>query len=269
MMKERAVEAEQDDYVAARRAAFEQQFQALPAAGTAAYWQRVEPAGTGALPLEVLSRCLRERLHAGAGEDAKRLFTVLWLRIQPDVQFWVQRIEGQYRDGKRLDIAQELEQGCAIALWEELFEEGPTFLLEHFGYALNFMEMHVAQAVLEKEGLRKRHGVKRPTRTPRQIIDSIKTQRESEDELPLGDMLADPKAETAIEQIAFFLDLIPLLEKLKPEQRIVIYLRYLQGLTPQEIAEELDLTDRAVRYRIEGALAQLRPWYSQEEEQHG
>ncbi len=262
------MEGEQDDYFAARQAAFEQQFQALPAAGSAAYWQRVETPGAGALPLEVLSRCLRERLGAGFNEEAKRLFTTLWLRIQPDVQFWAKRIESQYRVGAQLDLAQELEQQCCIALWQELFEEGPTFLLEHFGYALNFIEKHVEQAVLEKEGLRKRRGVKRPTRPPRQEIESIEAQRDIEGDLPLVDTLADPDAQTAIEQTTFFLDLAALLKRLKPEQRVVIYYRFVQGLTPQEIARELQITDRAVLYRIEKALEQLGRWYFEGEEEH-
>ena len=260
--------AEQDEFFAARSAALEQQFQSLPVVGTAAYWQRIETSGAGVLPLEVLSRCLRERLHAGAREDAKRVFTALWLRIQLVVQFWAQRIKSQYRVGEKLDIAQELEQQCCIALWQELFEEGPTFLLEHFGYALNFIEKHVEQAVLEKEGLRKRRGVKRPTRTPRQEIESIEAQRDSEGDLPIVDTLADPDAQTAIEQIAFFLDLAVLLKRLKPEQRVAIYYRFVQGLTPQEIARELQITDRAVLYRIEKALEQLGRWYSEGEEGH-
>lgn len=260
--------AEQDEFFAARQAAFDRQFQALPVAGSAAYWQRIETAETAALPLEVLCRCLRERLHAGFNEDAKRLFTTLWLRLQPNVQFWAQRIEGQYRVGEQLDIAQELEQQCCIALWQELFEEGPTFLLEHFGYALNYIQKHVAQAVLEKEGLRKRRGVKQPTRTPRQEIESIEAQRDIEGDLPIVDILSDPGAQTAIEQIAFFLDLAELLKKLKPEQRVVIYYRFVQGLTPQEIARKLQITDRAVLYRIEKALEQLGRWYSEGEEEH-
>jgi RNA polymerase sigma factor (sigma-70 family) len=111
--------------------------------------------------------------------------------------------------------------------------------------------------------------VKRPTRAPRQKIESIEAQRDIEGDLPIIDTLVEPDAQTAIEQIDFFLDLAALLKRLKPEQRIVIYLRFIQGLSPQEIAEELHLTDRAILYRIEGALAQLRQWYSQEEEQHG
>lgn len=269
MMKEQAVGDEQDKYLEERNAAFNQSFQSLPTPGTVDYWQRIEPmTQENALPLEVLGRCIRERLHADFKEDAKRLFTALWLRIQSDVQFWAQRIASQYRDGKKLDIAPDLEQKCSIALWQELFEDGPTFLLEHFGYALNYIQKHVAQAVLEKEGLRQRRGVKRPTRPPRQEIESIEAQGDSEDDLPLTVTLADPNAQTAIEQIAFFLDLRALLERLKPEQRVVIYARFVQGLTPQEIARELQITDRAVLYRIEKALEQLGRWYSEGEEEH-
>ncbi len=262
---------EQDDYLAARRAAFEQLFHSLPVAGSAAYWQRVEASGEVKLPLEVLSRCFRERLNAGAKEDAGRVFTALWLRIQRDVQFWAQRIEGQYRDGKKLDLAQDLEQKCCIAIWEELSEEGPTFFLEHFGSTLNFTEMHVVQDHLVKEGLKQWKKGKRPTRFPRWIMDSLEAQKESDDDLPIIDTLADPSAQIDIEQIAFFLDLPTLLEKLKPAQRIVIYARFVQGLTPQEIARELQIGDRAVLYRIEKALEQLgQQWYSEgEEEQHG
>jgi hypothetical protein len=57
--KEEVVGAEQEDYYAARRAELERQFQALPTANSAEYWQRIEAPRETALPPEVLCRGLR------------------------------------------------------------------------------------------------------------------------------------------------------------------------------------------------------------------
>lgn len=253
------MEGEQDDPFAARRAAFDKIVDELPTAGSAAYWQRIEASGEDKLALEVLGRCIRERLQAGAREDAGRVFAALLLRIQPDVQRWARRIESAYQAIRQLDLAPDLEQQCHIAVWKELFEDGPTFLLEHFGHTLNFIELKVLDAKLVKEGL-KHHGKGDPNRVPRGKTISIEEQqREHEDDLPPSQIPADSKSEEDFNRLSSLEGFFDLLKQLKkPEHRIVIYLRFFEDWTTQEIADELGLTDRAIRFRLQKAIEQLQ-----------
>lgn len=258
---------EQDDYFAARHAAFKQQFGALPAAGSAAYWQCIKTTGEGALQLEVLSYCLRERLQAGARYDVGRIFAVMVGRLQAHVQQWARRIAAWGHDSKKLELEPDLEQECYERLWKELSRDEDPFLLVHFWSTLNRIEQHAATAVMTREGLWNPTYGDRPKRVPRKYIDSLEAKRNAEIDAPLEEGVADPASEDSFEQTASFLDLLTLLEKLEPKIRATVYARVVEELTALEIAEEEKLSDRAVRYRFEQARQQLRPWLSQREEE--
>lgn len=262
MVKERGVEEGYGE----RRAALERRFRALPPAGSASYWRAIEYVSPAdALPLEVLGLCLRERLAAGAHDDADRIFTVILQRIQSRVQRWAQCIAGQSRRGKGLQIAQDLEQECYLALWKELVDDGPTFLLENFLHTLGRIEQHVAHDVMQKEGEWIRPSVAHPTRVPRRETESIEAHVQAAEGMSVAYQFSDPAADRAFEQ-AEISDLPDLLGKLQPEERCLIYDVYWRGLTQQEIAGQLSVADRTVRNRLLRALGHLRRLYLGSEE---
>lgn len=267
MMKERVVEGEQDDYLAARQADFEQQFQALQAAGTAAYWQCVETTGAGALPLEVLSRCLRERLRAGARQDAERIFDVIIPHARKTIQFWTKIFDSQTPGGINQEVAEDLASECYFALWRELANAPETFLLKGFHKGLNRIVHHVAHIFLEQEGVWQRKWVKKPTRIPVTEQDSIDLSRDEENDT--GQVsLADPRSLLSGEEDVR-IDIEEFLAQLDPKSRQMIFGYYYAGYTQREIAKWFHITDRTVYDHIKRILDELRKYLGGEEEQRG
>lgn len=268
--KEQVVGTEQDDDYAARRAALEQLFHALPPPDTADYWRQIEDiTRETALPLEVLCHCLRERWEAGAESDAERIFTRLLLGVQPTIQFWARRFAGQSSEGQGLKLAEDIEQECYVALWQELASGKRTFLFENTQHALKRIVRHRAQAIMEQEGLWKRPDVTQPTRIPRRTMESIDASRETEEGSPLDNILADPLPTDERELLLDLQQGLEHLEQLDTTSRQIIYWYYYGGYTQQDIAERLHTTDRTVRDRIKKILAELRRYLGSEEEHRG
>lgn len=256
----------QDDTHAIRRAELDEQFRALPLAGRAAYWHRIE--GTDAqqaLPLEVLARCFRERNTAGVFRDAERVFNVMWLRVQPVLSRWAWTIAGQARSGMKPQLKEDLEQECYVKLWEELNTDGPTFLLVHFAFAFGRLRQHVAHDTMEKAGEWQRSGVKSPTRIPRDQTDSMQADPEGEDDVPLTERLADTAAQNAFDQ-AELSDLLTLVMSLPADQRTIVLDRFWYERSQAETAEELGISDRMLRYRLQALLRDLGVRYRGGEE---
>jgi RNA polymerase sigma-70 factor (ECF subfamily) len=86
-------------------------------------------------------------------------------------------------------------------------------------------------------------------------LDHLRRRRS----MPSGEVHAAPLAERNAETAGTLRDAF---ETLPAQQRVVVFLRHVVGLSPGEIAERLDKTERAVRnlhYRGRGALeAELR-----------
>lgn len=261
------MEGEQDDYLAARQADFEQQFQALPPAGTAAYWQRVEAPGAGALPLEVLSRCLRERLRAGARQDAERIFDAIIPYARRTIQFWTKQFASQTPGGINQGVAEDVASECYFALWKELANAPETFLLKSFRKGLKRIIHHVAHTFLEQEGVWQRKGVKNPTRVPVTEQDSIDASRDEESNTgPLN--LADPRSLRSGEE-EVRIDIEEFLAQLDPKSRQMFYRYFYAGYTQQEIADLLHITDRTVREHLKRIVDELCKYLGGEEEQRG
>ncbi len=259
--KEGVVGDEQEDYYAARRAALERHFQELPPADTTEYWQRIEQATKEtSLRLEVLVRCLRERWNAGAHQHAKRIFEYMVKRIQSRTKIWAWGIACQCHTDQS-QMHQDLQQTCYMALWEELADDGPTFLIENFLHAFDRIQRHVAHALMEKAGEWKRSGVETPTRIQQQAMLSLNESVDSEEELTLEEILGDQSAQAAFEQAEQSSDILPLLNKLPPHLRMVLYDRVWRGFTEDEIARKHQVTDRTVRNRLKQARTLLRTWY--------
>jgi RNA polymerase sigma factor (sigma-70 family) len=270
-VKEWGVGAERDDTFAARRAEMERFFQSLPAAGTPAYWQRIEQAtAETALPLEVLARCIRERIEAGKRQQAERVYAVILGRIQTSVQRQMQITARALSSGQKNQLAQDLEQECYTALWEELIDPEPTFFCEHFVYALKRLMSHAEHSVMGKGGFWKRPGVRTPKRVPVQTQVSIEAPISPNNETPLGETLPDVKAPGAFEDAETEADIAALLASLKPEDRELIKGLFWSDLTQEQVAERLHITDRTVRNRLDRILKRLRREYlGGEEDERG
>ena len=246
--------AEQDDEYATRRAGLDHQFHSLPQAGSAAYWQAV----TAALPLEVLVRCFRDRRAAGAPADAERIFDAMLRRVQRQVAAWAHGISLCAPKERAQALANDLEQECFVALWRELCAEGNTFLAERFVHKLTRIEQHTAHQVMEREGLWQRPGVRTPTRVPGADTERLDTPRHDEESVPLGARLFDAKAEDAFERAELETDIQAVLDALTVEDRALVYDRYWDDQSPDEIARRLGVTDRTVRNRLARIYAELR-----------
>lgn len=249
----------QDDVYSARHAELEAQFQGLPPAGSASYWRRIEePDAANRLPLEVLARCLRERHFAGAVADAERIFVIILERVRTRIGEWARSIAAQATSGAL--GAEDLEQVCDIKLWEELVDEGQTFLLENFMHALHYNCLHVGHSEMEKAGEWQRPGVEKSRRVPQGQIDSLHAEPQGMEELPLTERIPDEKAQVEIER-ADLSDLFDLVRQLPHDERIIIY-DWLSGArTQEETAAALSVTARTIRNRMKTILDDLRRDY--------
>lgn len=266
-VKESGVGAEQGDQYAARRADLERQFQSLPAAGTTEYWRRIEQTADGiALPLEVLARCARERIQAGAGDHAARVVERILLLIQTTVQSRVHTTAHRSASGQKHELAQEMEQECYMQLWRELRDPEPTFLCEHFMHALKRLMDHVEHSFMESNGFWKRRNVETPNRVPANEQDSLNKPIASGEQHTIGDNLSDTAAESEYERVDMETDVEELLTALSPEDREMIRDLYWRDLTQEQVAERLDVTDRTVRNRLERIIKRLRKDYAGGEE---
>lgn len=250
---------------AARRAELDAQFRALPRAGSAEYWHRIENTdGGGVPPLEVLARCFRERHAAGAGAEGERIFESMVRRVQRSIDIWAWRIARHARGDAQRQLKEDLEQECHMTLWEDLTDGGPTFLLENFAHALTRLQQHVAHDMMEKAGEWQRPGTATPTRVPRREIDSLQGEPIRDDEDPIADRLSDPAAEQAFER-ADLSDLRDLVTKLPPEHRDLILDRFWRGFSQEELAGERDITPRTVYNRLKTILRQVGVRYAGDE----
>jgi len=263
--KESGVGNNQDDAYAVRRAELDTQFHALPPVGTAEYWRSIENApAEQSLPLEVVTRCCRERLAAGAVSDSERIFECMVRRTARAMDIWSWRIARHARDKAQRQLREDLEQECYMKLWEELADDGPTFLLENFAHALNRLQQHVAHDVMEKAGEWQRPGTATSSRVPRGKIASLQAESGRDDEDPMPDRFADPAAEQAFER-ADLSDLRDLVTKLPPELRDLILDRFWRGISQEEIAAERNITARTVYNRLKAVRKQLGVRYAGDE----
>jgi RNA polymerase sigma factor (sigma-70 family) len=268
LMKESGVQHSQDDPYGPRRAQLEALFHELPPPGSADYWRRIEePVAEQRLPLEVLARCLRERIATGVGEDAGRIFNVIVARIKRNVGWWAGSIASQARSGTGSQESEDLEQECYKAIWEELVGKPRTFLLESFSHGLERIRQHVAHSEMRRSGEWKRKGVEKPTRIPREALESLQAEQDNESDPSHGSQAIDTTAQDAFD-LADYSDLLGQVDRLSREDRAVINGLFYDGRTQAEIAAELGVTDRTIRNRLKAILKELRRRYEGGEEEN-
>lgn len=251
----------QSDAYAERRAQLEERFKSLPPAGGSDYWQHIEESDIARqLPLEVLARCCRERIGAGAMGDAHRIFDGMTYRIRAYIGKHAQSTVRQTQSGTGSLDPEDLEQECYMKLWEELATDGPTFLLESFFHTLEYIFDHVAESQTIKAAVRKRQGVVKPNRVPRGQMKSIDAEPTREGESPLALQLVSMHAQEDLD-LAEYSDLLAEIEKLPRDERAIIRALFFEGRTQEDIAQELGVTDRTIRTRLKKILQKLRARY--------
>ena len=152
-----------------------------------------------------------------------------------------------------------------MKLWEELADDGPTFLLVHFASAVSRLRQHVAHDMMGRAGEWQRRGVKTPQRIPRGRTESLQAEPEGEDETPLAEQAADASAQDAFER-AELSDLLALVMTLPADQRTIVLDRFWSGWSQDETAAKLGISDRMVRYRLKTILRELGVRYRGAEE---
>jgi RNA polymerase sigma factor (sigma-70 family) len=269
------VDNQQDDVYAARRAELAAQFQGLPSAGSDGYWRRIEELdAANRLPLEVLTRCFRERHFAGFSGDADGIMRIIWRRVQPQVIAWARDLARQAPAGMAPALKDDLEEECLISLWEELVEddaeEDAPFLLTSFKASFLRLRQHVAQDVMTREGIWKRPGVNTPKRIPRGDLVSLQAEPDQTagSAAPPARQPGDPAAQRALEQVELS-DLFEKVQALPENQRTVILDRFWEGVAQEETAAKLGVSTRMVRYLLGQALEALGQDYGGGEEGNG
>lgn len=264
--KELAVGDDQDARYAAQQAKIEQAYAILPTPGTPAYWQALDGAEGEALPLEALVRCYREREAAGARDDAERIYTLVMGRSQQPTQVWARKIARYEPAQTRHDLEEDLEQACYFELWRVMADAGQSFILVNFNHMLHCIQEHVAHKVMEQEGHWTRRGVGTPRRVPRQLTDSAdQSARDADEQDAAAIPIPDPNAEEAFEQVERAADMDALLAALSPEQLALLRDLIWRGLSQDEVADKLGVTDRTVRNRLKSILVYLRGLLAGEE----
>lgn len=250
---------EQDARYAVRQAEIERAYADLPAPSTPAYWQALDGSRGAALPLETLVRCFRERDAAHEREQADRICALVLGRSLTPTQFWARRIARHAPAHARHDLEERLEQECYTELWRVMSDPDQAFILVNFDHMLQRIQDHVAHAVMQQEGYWKRRGVETPTRVPRRLTERLdRPARDADDPDTVAIPVADLGAQEAFDWIDLAADVDALLEALSPEDRALVHDLYWRGLSQDEIADALGVTDRTIRNRRDRILALLR-----------
>lgn len=233
----------------------------VPAWKSPAFWVRVrshDPAR--GMSLGALAHYVRRAVLAEDAPAARELFTLLIERIESQNLRWAIRtianapsLHGGAADAAREDLMQEI----ALHLWERLRGSGEQWEL-FFTRALEYAQRHVAAAYMEKRGLRQRAGVRRPTRSPAHLLQSLSTCL-GDDGVERAAELPDAVNTLAAADLA---DLRLLVLRLPLKQRIAVVLRFWQGSSEEEIARAMGgVTTRTVRNYLGRAYERLRDAY--------
>jgi RNA polymerase sigma factor (sigma-70 family) len=154
-------------------------------------------------------------------------------------------------------VQDDLAQECFTALWRALTTGDVSMWALAFRAKMVSLQSHTAHACMERWGFWTRPGVVRPTRVPADVLESLEMPSDDGATSSLADQIEDPDAWRAFDR-AEYAELVALLRTLDPGKRAVVYGRYWQGLSQQEIAESLGVGTRTVRWREQRALKDLR-----------
>jgi len=244
---------------AERRAQLERTFSSLPPAGSQAYWEALNaPTADGhGIPLEVLARCWRAWYGDYRSSESDQVFEIIIGRVEHHIDAWANRITFKTPAARASGLKEDLKQECYMQLLQDL-ASAKAFLFENFISTLTHIEQHVAHAVMEREGIWPRTGVRQPSRTPTSQIDSLNEMATPNTLETREARIADPAAEAHLRGVETLADLDAALSQLTPEQRALYYRAYQEDLPQTQIADELGITTRAVRYQLDAIKRTLR-----------
>lgn len=241
-------------------------YAALPTYGSPAFWRMVEePDLTLALPLEVLSRCVRTAITLGDDAGRNRIIVTIIRRTQVSNEYWARHALA------RLDVLPDERQTLEYDLYADLCESLIRALIdtkrlfweEHFQHSLSFEREHVYQTYMRREGRWKTRSENDPDRfavtrrIPRSMIESLDRPAPRPDRDRHEPQLVDERAQhelLAVEHADIPRLILHLPEKLKA----VIWLIFWEGKTEKEAASILNVSDRTIRNRLHDALRLLR-----------
>jgi hypothetical protein len=254
-----------DESIAERRARVEQFYRALPAYGSGAFWAALEDRSPG-VPLEALVKALRVAVALGERENERRLFEMLFARVQTGNEQWVNRVLASMHvlAGERAALAADLSADLCETLLRELRDPRQHFWEEHFQQSLIFARRHVYERFLIYEGRwhDQRFGPGR--RVPSLLISSLERATSNQgtaEELEICDERAQ-EALLQVEQGDIARHILCLPERL----RAVVWLIFWEDHTEKTVSKLLAISERTVRNRLQAALAQLRQVLSSEQE---
>jgi len=85
--------SDRDSEVTRRRSVLADVYNTLPAYGSLAFWSAVEETDLqGAVPLEVLVRCVRRAIAQGDDEGRNRILEVIFQRIHMSNEYWANSV---------------------------------------------------------------------------------------------------------------------------------------------------------------------------------
>ena len=253
-----------------RRQVFAYQYSTLPEYGSLAYWRVVETTDAGGvqfiLPMEVLTKCLRDAIARGDVEGRNRIMTRIICRTQKANELWAAHALNKLhiQANERQEVVRDLFADLYEHIMRRLMDPGQTFWEENFYHCIRFERMHVFQVFLMREGWWKKQQ-QQSERIPRNLVESLDAAQYHPDGEDHKIAIEDELAQRAM--LAVELSDVPLLLLRLPEYlQSVLVLLFWEGRTEKDIATLLEITDRTVRNRLQHALRLLRSELAQERE---
>ena len=181
-MEVETLQEETDNELVRRRMYLASIYHALPDYGSTAFWRVVEePDLTVALPLEVLTHCVRAAITRGDNAGRNRVIEVIIRRNQTSNEYWVRHALARLDvlPDERQTLEHDLYADLCESLIRALIDTKRLFWEEHFQHSLSFERKHVYQTSMRREGRWKsksEHDPQRVTyarRIPRSLIESL------------------------------------------------------------------------------------------------
>lgn len=265
-MEVEALQEEADNELVRRRMYLASIYHALPDYGSTAFWRVVEePDLTVALPLEVLTRCVRAAITRGDNAGRNRVIEVIIRRNQTSNEYWVRHALARLDvlPDERQTLEHDLYADLCESLIRALIDTKRLFWEEHFQHSLSFERKHVYQTYMRREGRWKsksEHDPQRVTfarRIPRSLIESLDRPAPRPDGDRQETQMVDERAQQELLAVEYA-DIPRLILHLPEKLKAVIWLIFWESKTEKEAAGILNVSDRTIRNRLHDALRLLR-----------
>ena len=250
-----------------RRAMLAHQYDTLPTYGSPAFWSLLETADehVPAPPLEVLVKILRaEALARGDQQAQRRIFTVIIARLQSTNEMWVNyALSGlQVHREERRALAADLYADLCEHLLRAFIDVEQHFWEESFFHALRFARKHLYESFLRREGHWRKITPGPGLRVPHKLVESLE-RAEWRVNLTGAWELPDERAEQALRTV----EQADALLHLPAGLRAIVWLVFWEDCSIAKVGELLNISERTARNRLRAALARLRHFIGEEQEE--